>query len=78
MSPTIVPKTPPTIIPVLKIPEILDEFLFLNPDTAVAFNDLSPSNKNEWIKLIREARTIPAMEKLLKHLKEKLESKPID
>ena len=60
--------------PVLKIPPVLDEFLFLNPDSAVAFNDLPPSHKNEWIKAIKEAKNQTTLEKLLKQMKDKLEN----
>jgi Bacteriocin-protection, YdeI or OmpD-Associated len=57
----------------LKVPPVLEEFLFLNPDSALAFNDLPPSHKNEWILAIRAVKNQTVLEKLLKQLKDKLE-----
>jgi hypothetical protein len=56
----------------LKTPVVLEEFLFLNPDTAVAFNNLPLIEQNHWIVQIRAIKNIQALENLLKTIKEQV------
>lgn len=58
----------------LKPPVALEEFLFSNPDIAIAFNELPPSEKNKWIKDVWDAKKPESKEKLLEAMVEKLKT----
>lgn len=59
-------------VKILKAPPALEEFLFENPDYAISFNNLPPSDKNEWILAFKNARTPASQQKTLEKLKSKL------
>ena len=70
------PSKPKKPTKLLKVPTDLEEILFLHPDEAVYFNDLSPSHKNEYIKYIWEAKPVATRStralKVIEMLREKM------
>lgn len=53
---------------------MLDEFLFLNPDTAIAFNELTPNKKNKIITNVRKLKNRTELAEFLLKFKTTLEA----
>lgn len=55
----------------MKVPAILEDFLFKNPDLAIIFNDMPISHKNQWIQEFRKAKTEKALNMLFSMMQKK-------